>query len=48
MKIHGFDPNGPPKLYRRLAVTGAAILVVLTIAIVKGKLFGEFSWHVGL
>ena len=34
-------------LSQRLVVTGAAILLVAAAVLVKGKLFGDFVWHVG-
>lgn len=34
-------------LSQRLVVTGAAILIVAAAVIAKGKLFGDFVWHIG-
>ena len=31
----------------RLTVTAVAVLTVLTAVVVKAKLLGEFTWHIG-
>ena len=31
----------------RLSVTAIAVLTILTAAVVKAKLLGEFTWHIG-
>ena len=31
----------------RLTVTTVAVMTVLTAVVVKAKLLGEFTWHIG-
>ena len=39
--------SGESKHSKRFAVTAIALALVLAAVIIKAKLFGEFTWHIG-
>lgn len=42
-EIHG----GESKHLKRFAITAFAVALVLAAVIIKAKVFGEFTWHIG-
>ncbi len=39
--------NGESRHLKRFLITIIAILAVLIAVMIKAKLFGEFTWHIG-
>ncbi len=39
--------HGEAKHLKRFAITAIAVALVLAAVIIKGKVFGEFTWHIG-
>ena len=47
MKIKREINYDESKHLARVAVTAIAVAAVLATAIIKAKMFGEFTWHIG-
>ncbi len=47
MKIKREMHHDESKHLARSAVTAIAVAAVLAAVIIKAKLFGEFTWHIG-
>jgi hypothetical protein len=47
MKIKRETHHDGAKHLVRFVVTAIAVAAVLAVVIIKGKIFGEFTWHIG-
>jgi hypothetical protein len=47
MRVKQTIYSSETRYFNRLTVTAIAVLAVLTATVVKAKLLGEFTWHVG-